>query len=140
MNTLPVSKKVYSDITSRVNTTLSFAPTSAAEAMRLVDSYLAGFEAESSDPAATIAFSMIRPELDRAMSRSARARERARIRKAKLTASADDSCPVAPPAANNPEVSDGETDTVPVMISRRQRRAMERARLKRQGKKWKRIA
>ena len=35
MTTLAVSKKVYADISTRIGAALSFAPDSAAEAMRL---------------------------------------------------------------------------------------------------------
>lgn len=76
---LPVSVKVYSDLTSRITASLSSA--SASEAMRLLDSYLTGEPPASDDPMALVAFNMIRPEIDRAMTRSARARERAASRR-----------------------------------------------------------
>ena len=78
---MTVSKKFYVDIISRIESALSFAPGSAAEAVRLVDTYLLGGEAASADPCAMLAFNMIRPELDKAMLRSRRARERAQLRK-----------------------------------------------------------
>ncbi|MDE6465097.1 MAG: hypothetical protein K2L44_00135 [Duncaniella sp.] len=81
MKKLPVSRKVYADISERINTSLSHAPQSAAEAMRIVEAYLDGTTAESSDPMALLAFNMIKVELDRAMLRSARARQRAQERK-----------------------------------------------------------
>ncbi|MDE6358447.1 MAG: hypothetical protein K2L29_02490 [Duncaniella sp.] len=82
MRKLPVSKKVYSDISERIRLSLGHMPESAAEAMRLVDAYLYGGPAESQDAMAMIAFNMVRVELDRAMARSLRARERAARRKA----------------------------------------------------------
>ena len=82
MNTLPVSKKVYADITARIKSALTVSPGSAEEAIRMVDEYLAGHTPQSHDGAATIAFAMIRNELDRALERSRRARARAAARKA----------------------------------------------------------
>lgn len=78
---LPVSVKVYSDLTTRISSSLSSAPASASEAMRLLDSYLTGEPPASDDLMALVAFNMIRPEIDRAMTRSARARERAASRR-----------------------------------------------------------
>lgn len=81
MHAMTVSKKFYADIMGRIESALSFAPGSAAEAVRLVDTYLLGGEAASDDPCAMLAFNMIRPELDKAVIRSRRARERAQMRK-----------------------------------------------------------
>ncbi len=78
---LPASVKVYSDLTTRISASLSSAPASASEAMRLLDSYLTGEPPASDDLTALVAFNMIRPEIDRAMTRSARARERAASRR-----------------------------------------------------------
>ncbi len=128
MNNLPVSKKVYSDITGRINTALASSPSSAAEALRIVDMYLADGTADSSDQMAMLAFNMIRAELDRAMSRSSRARERARKRKESISSQQT-------PATYKETNSDSQP--VPVMISRRERRAIERACSKKPKRKWK---
>ncbi len=129
-NTLSVSKKVYSDISTRVSTSLINFPASAAEAMRVVDAYLAGDAAVSStDPMAMIAFNMIKVELDRAMTRSSRARERARVRRESVKSSVS----VSP---QRPDVAPEElNEPAPVMLSRRERRAMARALSKKTGKK-----
>ena len=70
MNHLPVSRKVYADITSRISTALAPSPASVVEAMRLVDSFLHGESPASHDLMAMLAFGMIRAELERAMARS----------------------------------------------------------------------
>lgn len=80
MKQLPVSKKVYADISDRLHSSLP--QQSATEAMRIVDAYLQGTPADSADSMALLAFNMIRVELDRAVTRSRRARERAKARKA----------------------------------------------------------
>ncbi len=79
--TLPVSRKFYADITSRINSSLAGAKKSADEALRLVGCHMRGEKAVSADCMAMLAFNMIRPEIDRAMERSRRARESAARRK-----------------------------------------------------------
>ena len=114
MNGLSVSRKVYADISARVSVALSASGESRAEAMRMVDSYLAGQEVSSDDALAMLAFNMIRDELDRVMARSRRARERAAGRRRA----------VAEAAA---EVSDEQPEApVEIHVSRRERRARER--------------
>ncbi len=114
MNGLSVSRKVYADISARVSVALSASGESRTEAMRMVDSYLAGQEVSSDDALAMLAFNMIRDELDRVMARSRRARERAAGRRRA----------VAEAAA---EVSDEQPEApVEIHVSRRERRARER--------------
>lgn len=135
MRSLPVSKKFYSDIVSRINAALSCSGRSAAEAIRLVDAFLCGDECDSSDAAAMLAFRMIRDELVRAMSRSARARERAKERREAKAAAASVSEAeesVLPVGACEDDVPGQQV--VEMHIPRRQRRAEERAR---RGKKAK---
>lgn len=118
---LPVSRRFYNDISLRINNALSAAPVSAAEAMRIVDSYMDGESPESDDPMAILAFNMIKDEIDRAMTRSQRARARARIRKGatknetlpateKITEKNSEEEPAPAPASERPK-------------SRRERRA-----------------
>ncbi len=138
MNTLTVSKKVYSDISERINTTLSFSPYSAAEAMHVVDAYLAGEDAVSEDAIAMLAFNMIKAELDRAMVRSTRARERAeKRRKAQPAACKPDAAPVVADATTAAEAEEA-AEPVELPLSRRERRAIERS-LHPKSRKWKRI-
>ena len=120
MKNLTVSRKVYADITSRINSALSHSAASATEAIRLVDAHIAGGDAVSDDATAMLAFNMIKPELDRAMVRSQRARERARARKAAKEAGTPDQ-PVAT-AETRMDVAGPE-----VRLSRRDRRALQRA-------------
>lgn len=140
MRSLPVSKKFYSDTVSRINAALSFSVRSATEAIRLVDAFLCGDECDSSDAAAMLAFRMIRDELVRAMGRSARARERAKERRvAKAAAAAPGSETVEPvlPAGACGDDAPGQQE-VGMPVSRRQRRAEERAR-KGKKAKWRAI-
>lgn len=112
MNTLPVSKKVYADIRTRIISALAVSPGSTEVALEMVDQYLAGHTPQSQDSAATIAFAMIRSELDRALERSRRARARAAARKAAKAAEA--------------------VQPIEIKLSRQQRRAQARAALKQQ--------
>lgn len=137
MNNLSVSKKVYSDISERINTTLSFAPESAAEAMRIVDLYLAGETPHSPDQMAVIAFNMIRVELDRAMTRSSRARERARKRKEIAEIKSIITAMTRNIGETMEDDDEKEEESSPILISRRERRAMEQACSKKPKKKWK---
>ncbi len=148
MKNLSVSKKVYSDISERVNTALSAYESSAEEAMRIVDSYLDGETPVSGDDIAMLAFNMVKVELDRAMVRSKRARERAQKRK-----TADKTAVSAAPSKTVAEMieelgslcktagdADSESDPGEFIapLTRGERRAMERA-MNRKPKKWKRI-
>lgn len=160
MNHLPVSRKVYADISSRISTTLAHSPASEAEAMRLVDSFLQGETPASQDLMAMLAFGMIRAELERAMARSGRARERARARKATQAGNSGTAPTVSDrqslPSSNrygpnqsgiltplplysdiSPYTSDQsqELPTAPeIKLSRRSRRLLDR--LNRPKKKW----
>lgn len=117
MNTLPVSKKVYTDIRTRIGEALAGYPSSVDEALRMIDQYLTGTMPQSHNNIATIAFAMIRAELDRAIVRSRRARARAAARK-------KSKAHVAQPA---------------IMLSRQQRRAQARAAIKLQKIKARRV-
>lgn len=83
-NPLPVSKKAYTDFSLRIADTLADHSELAREALTLLDTYLnavsASATADDAIAAASdivrIVFTLIRPEIDRAVSRSARARSR----------------------------------------------------------------
>ncbi len=77
MKNMPISRKVYKDIKTRISETLSAYESSVNEAMRLFESYLIGESAESDDNIATVAFMMVKTEIDRAVERSRKARARA---------------------------------------------------------------
>lgn len=145
-NTLPVSKKVYADVTARIGSSLNSCPVSAAEAMRIVNSYLAGDTVViSRDPMAMIALSMIKSELDRAMARSARARLRRKKRIEKEEVATAPSIQksagqieeeiIAPRISlDDPEYTYEDEGPAPVMLSRRERRARARAAIKKARK------
>lgn len=123
----PVSQKVYNDITSRINSALSHSPASAAEALSLTDAYLAGTEPVTDDPLALLAFNMIRAELDRAMERSRRARQRAACRKAKSVEAKPLTCAEMIASINEICEKATEEDGKPRRkLNRRERRELER--------------
>lgn len=135
MKNLPVSKKVYADISSRISSALSHAPASASEAMRLVDSHLQGATPVSDDAMAMLAFNMIRSELDRAIIRSTRARERAKTRR-KARPKMDDRQSLLSTLLSDTDTQiDIESQLPDLKLSRRSRRILERLE-KGKKKKW----
>lgn len=83
---LPISKKAYAGFTERIRVTFEevlMRPELSAEAVGMLDRYLAGEEWRDagSSGEAVLAFSMIRTEVDKAMTRSAAARRRAAARR-----------------------------------------------------------
>ncbi len=123
--TLPVSRKFYSDIISRVNTALSHSPECAEDTKKIIDAYLAGKKPKSTDGMAMVAFNMIKDEIDRAVSRSRRARERAAARRLLKEDRKEE-----PISSENPSESERG------WISRRQRRAAARQNVCHKGRKW----
>lgn len=117
--------------------------------MRLVDSYLRGEAPACDDVMAMLAFSMIRVELDRAISRSERARKRAKARHKERQAESNghqDECDGQQPDTKELQLSsvleheDAEPDTAAPQLpmpklSRRARRILERLE-KGKRKKW----
>lgn len=135
MKNLPVSKKVYADISSRISSALSHTPASASEAMRLVDSHLQGATPVSDDAMAMLAFNMIKSELDRAIIRSTRARERAKTR-SKALPKMDDRHSLLPTLLSDPDTQiDIESQLPDLKLSRRSRRILERLE-KGKKRKW----
>lgn len=135
MKNLPVSKKVYADISSRISSALSHAPASANEAMRLVDSHLQGATTVSDDAMAMLAFNMIKSELDRAIIRSTRARERAKTRRKALPKMDDRHSLISPLLSDTDTQIDIESQLPDLKLSRRSRRILERLE-KGKKKKW----
>ncbi|MCM1052143.1 MAG: hypothetical protein NC349_09285 [Paenibacillus sp.] len=145
MKNLPVSKKVYADISSRISTALSHTPASATEAMRLVDSHLQGRPTKSDDAMAMLAFNMIKDELDRAIARSTRARERAKARRKarpEITKSSQPRSTLLPETllpdtlfSATDDQTDPESLLPDIKLSRRSRRILERLE-KGKKKKW----
>ncbi len=122
--TFPVSCKFYAEITARINSSLSSLPDSALEALRLVNCHLHGEATVSNDAMAMLAYNMIRPEIDRAMERSRRARESAARRKSAITITTTS-------LSKGDEKQDCAQPSQPSMrLNRRQRREMERIKKK----------
>lgn len=135
MKNLPVSKKVYADISSRISSALSHAPASASEAMRLVDSHLQGATPVSDDAMAMLAFNMIKSELDRAIIRSTRARERAKTRRKARPKMDDRQSLLSTLLPDTDTQIDIESQLPDLKLSRRSRRILERLE-KGKKKKW----
>ncbi len=135
MKNLPVSKKVYADISSRISSALSHAPASASEAMRLVDSHLQGATTVSDDTMAMLAFNMIKSELDRAIIRSTRARERAKTRRTARPKMDDRHSLISALLPDTDTQIDIESQLPDLKLSRRSRRILERLE-KGKKKKW----
>lgn len=77
-SSLPVSRKFYSEICDRIRFSFSMnRPSLIEEAISTVNSYITcGAEpAEYTDPSVLLMFSLLRPEIDKAIRRSQRARE-----------------------------------------------------------------
>ena len=127
MKNLPVSKKVYADISSRISSALSHAPASASEAMRLVDSHLQGATTVSDDTMAMLAFNMIKSELDRAIIRSTRRKARPKMDDRHSLISA-----LLPDTDTQIDI---ESQLPDLKLSRRSRRILERLE-KGKKKKW----
>lgn len=140
---LLVSKKFYLEITNRIDSTLSSPEHKEAhdEALRLVNSYLCGNKRCAAwivSEIAEVAFSLLRPELDRAIARSARARKAARKRMkinflenlieqnspARRLKSVSDS-EISDADQSEIRECDHEENLTP-MLNRRQRRALQR--------------
>lgn len=147
---LPVSRKFYSDISSRVSAALTDNSVSKREAMRLIDSYISGCtDCCSQDAMALLAFNMVRAELDRAMVRSANARRRAMERKARQESpkaesmSQDEMCDVLVHKyiAEHPRVPLGPeaTSPSPSGYTRRERRHLKNTAKRITKSKWKKL-
>ncbi|MDE5903725.1 hypothetical protein [Duncaniella sp.] len=90
-SSLPVSRKFYSEICDRIRFSFSLnRPSLIEEAISTVDSYITrGAEpAEYTDPSVLLMFSLLRPEIDKAIRRSQRAREISSRRKSEQPAAA----------------------------------------------------
>lgn len=129
---LPVSKKAYRDFTDRLATAFRDSDDSrhlTAEALSTLNSYLDG-DTEASgkaSPVVRIVFAVIRPEIDRAIERSRRARSR---RKPMAATAATTATAVENPVMDVHAVTD-ETATdgnpAPRPVNRRERRLREQA-------------
>lgn len=122
---LPISKKAYDDFIRRFQHTfidLLKHPGLYNEAVSVFEAYLKGEIVENCDSTILIAFNMIRPEIDKAISRSKSARRRAALRKqAKETESTAPENTIKP----QPETPEDPKPIKPIM-NRRERRAAQR--------------
>lgn len=131
-NQLPVSRKFYGELRERVYMSCAIArkgTQKADEVMEIIDSYLAGqtMPENCADKDVMLILSLMKPEIDRAMKRSAAARGRSR--KSRTSGPAcrienhDESASVSADAKTEPEASE---DLQPVnRMNRRQRRRYE---------------
>lgn len=139
---LLVSRKFYSEIITRIETTLSSTQHQEArdEALGLVKSYLCGKKnrkIEAVSEIAGVVFNLLLSELDKAITRSARARKVARKRRKInfLETLIEQSSPAkrlqSKSAVNNTETTptnyqdEGYENQTPI-LNRRQRRALQR--------------
>lgn len=136
----PVSRKFYTYISDRVRESMRLTGHEEAigEAMASIDRYLAdgSIPSEDADPAVRLTFALLRPEIDKAIERSNRARKRRRTAgKSAEKSDAKAAYPTEPhsinanPAADSdPETAtdDGEESATPfVPRNRRERRLYE---------------
>lgn len=126
----PVSKKFYAYLSVRVRESLVLIgrEDAVAEAMACIDRYMADGSLPQADscPAILLSFSILRPEIDKAVMRSSRARSR---NAKKVSISAADNQNVMASADANSETTDaGEERGEPehfVPRNRRERRLYE---------------
>lgn len=123
-----VSKKFYTDIRKRISSTSrAVGLTAAVEAscIEAVDAYINSGIAPAGDTATEILliFNLLRSEIDRAISRSAAARQRAARRKTSASSEAPES-----PAKTSVDETEPTSDTTrePLPLTRRERRLLQR--------------
>lgn len=138
---LPISKKAYADFISRLQHTFNDilnSPNLYNEAVSVFEAYLNGKTVENCDITISIAFNMIRSEIDKAISRSASARRRAAIRKSR----AENETPAPDVPSTEKDLHDDTadiadtpiqtcnktetTESITPPMNRRERRAAER--------------
>lgn len=113
----PVSRKAYSGFVARIHSVLGDTPRATA-LVKALDRYLGGESdaVDGLDDASAMAFAFLRQDVDAAIERSRRARERAAKRKASA-------------AAPSADAESGKDDAVFVPpMTRRERRALARER------------
>ena len=133
---LPVSKKFYSEICDRIRFSFSInRPSLIEEAIATVDSYITGGTEpdEYTDPSVLLMFNLLRPEIDKAIRRSQRAREISSKRKqsAAVSTRKDSS---DKPMDNNDDIALSETEPTESeeeerpLLNRRMRRLIRQER------------
>ena len=136
---LLISKKAYNDFTERLRRALgavSQNPRPIEEAIALFDRYVKGeiFDFDSDDLMVKLTLMMLKSEIDKAMRRSSAARERARLRHAKLApVSESHENTKSPENPENPENSRSAERP----MNRRERREYEQE-LAREQRRWER--
>ncbi|MCM1356646.1 MAG: hypothetical protein NC212_09620 [Staphylococcus sp.] len=129
-NRRPVSEKFYQSLNERAIASAKVAgnPTLGVDVMLAIDRYInEGYEPSSNMMELRLIFALLKPEIDKAMARSAAARKR-RARRAEVAACEQDktafeSCPSDVPTAH-PE-ADEDAGPIPV-CNRRERRLQMR--------------
>lgn len=133
-----VSDKVYNDLRNRIGTALTATGNEHlySKAMVMIDSYLTDrtLPSANTDNLLQTIFLLLKPEIDRAIDRSARARQRAvkrtidsRKHQATPSALSPEHCTI--PILDNIELYDRDTAPEPApLLNRRMRRLMEQER------------
>lgn len=112
----PVSRKFYTYISDRVRESMRLTGHEEAigEAMASIDRYLAdgSIPSEDADPAVRLTFALLRPEIDKAIERSNRARKRRRTAgKSAEKSGAKASYPTEPHSINVNSATDSDPET-----------------------------
>ncbi len=128
-NQLPISAKAYARFITRIETALADSPTCITAMRNALDRYLAG-ETSVADTLPThlrTAFLFLRHEIDTAIERSRRARERARMRREMITSRPASHSPITTDI-NNDSADDSPIDenVTGFRLSRSQRREQQR--------------
>lgn len=145
----PVSRKFYTYISDRVRESMSLTgrEDAADEAMTCLDRYLTdgSVPSENTDPAVRLTFALLRPEIDKAIERSNRARKRRRTAgKSAEKSGAKAAYPTEPhsinanPAADsfhNTATDDGEESATPFVPRNRRERRLYEQELRRAAKR-----
>lgn len=145
----PVSRKFYTYISDRVRESMRLTGHEEAigEAMASIDRYLAdgSIPSEDADPAVRLTFALLRPEIDKAIERSNRARKRRRTAgKSAEKSGTKAAYPTEPhsinanPAADsfhNTATDDGEESATPFVPRNRRERRLYEQELRRAAKR-----
>ena len=112
----PVSRKFYTYISDRVRESMSLTgrEDAADKAMTCIDRYLTdgSVPSDDADPAVRLTFALLRPEIDKAIGRSSRARTRCRAaEKSPEKSSVKTTDPAEPRSINTDPTADSNPET-----------------------------
>ena len=132
-STLPVSKKFHAEICARVSASFSKCqPSLVRKAIAVIERYmLDGTDpSDSEETAIQLMFNLLRPEIDKAITRSRRARERSKNRNVKQQKTAPQLQKPKRPESSEADINDDNTDLLPEeeatpKLNRRMRRLIK---------------